>query len=70
MATLLKEMFEKPADTAALEAALDRSLVPDEAELQKIMRYSSYLSRQEERYVEMLLKLQEVRREREREGHI
>ncbi|HEU5248764.1 MAG TPA: hypothetical protein VFW15_02155 [Thermoanaerobaculia bacterium] len=70
MATLLKEMFEKRADTATLEAALDRSLVPDEAELQKIMRYSSYLSRQEERYVEMLLKLQEVRREREREGHI
>lgn len=35
MATLLKEMFEEPADTATLEAALDRSLFPDEAELQK-----------------------------------
>lgn len=69
MATLLKGMYEKRANSVTLESALDRSLVPDEAELQKIMRYSTYLSRQEERYIEMLLKLQDARRDREREGH-
>jgi hypothetical protein len=64
MAAVLKQMYEKRAKGVVLESSFDRSLVPEEADLQKIMRYSSHLSRQEERYVKMLLTLQEARQER------
>jgi hypothetical protein len=60
----LTEMYTNRVNAARANAAFDRSFVPGANELEKIMRYSSFLSRQEDRLIAMLLKLQGVRRDR------
>jgi hypothetical protein len=50
----------------ALEVGLERALLPEDAELNKIMRYSNQLARQGERLFNQLMKVQEVRRKREK----
>jgi hypothetical protein len=65
---VLATMYRDRVHAAAEEAAIERSLVPEIGELEKIMRYDSHLSRQVERKIEMLSKLQAARREREGGG--
>jgi hypothetical protein len=68
MTALLAKMYTDRANTVTDESAIERSLVPDMAELEKIMRYENHLSRQVERKIEMLMMIQEDRREREGGG--
>jgi hypothetical protein len=58
---ILEAMWMLRAKVVPHEAALERSLVPDEAEMNKIIRYSTYLTRHEERKVKMLEHVQEAR---------
>lgn len=58
-------MWQLRAKTLPHESAIERSLIPDEAEMNKVIRYSTYLTRLEERKVEMLERLQAARREKE-----
>ncbi len=62
---LLKQMWDLRAKAIPFEASIERSLVPDEAEMNNIIRGSSHLTRLEERKVEMLERLQEARRRKE-----
>lgn len=65
MASALKAMFLERANRVPMESAFGRSLIPDDAEMEKIIRYSNYLSRQVERKIKTLLNLQAVRCEQE-----
>ena len=56
-------MFDKRAQEVVLESAVVRSLIPDEVELERVIRAESRYSRQITRNLDTLLKLQ-ARRER------
>ncbi len=60
----LRNVLDARAREVALAYAVELSLVPDGAELEKLMRYGNHLFRLLERSVAMLLKLQAARRER------
>lgn len=65
MEDVLDTMWDLRAKTVPDEAAIERSLIPDETEMNKIMRYSTYLNRLEEKTISMLEKLQAARRHKE-----
>jgi hypothetical protein len=65
MDNVLDTMWDLRAKTVPDEAAIERSLIPDEAEMNKIMRYSAHLNRLEEKAIAMLEKLQAARRKKE-----
>lgn len=65
MATTLRAMREERAYDAAKEIMLERALIPNEGELDRLMRYDSHLSRSLERKIELLLKLQAARKARD-----
>ncbi len=63
---LLPRLSEAYSENVAMDVALDRALVPDEAELNKILRYSAHLARQGERLLNQLMKLQARRLKRQK----
>lgn len=65
---ILQAMWMQRAKVVPHEAALEKALVPDDAEVNKIVRYSTYLVRLEEQKVKMLEHLQEARRKKEGGG--
>jgi hypothetical protein len=65
MERALEAMWELRAKTVPFEVAVEKALVPDDADLDKIIRYSTYLSRLEERKVAMLERQQATRRKKE-----
>ena len=65
MEVVLQSMWDLRAKAVPLEVSIERSLVPDEAEMSRIIRASSHVTRLEERKVEMLERLQEARRRKE-----
>jgi hypothetical protein len=65
MEDVLDAMWDLRAKTVPDEAAIERSLIPDETEMNKIMRYSAHLNRLEEKAIAMLEKLQATRRRKE-----
>ena len=65
MEQVLDAMWELRGETVPHEAAIVRSLVPDIAEMNKILRYSAHLVRLEEKAIAMLERLQAARREKE-----
>ncbi len=68
METALKAMWQLREKAIPFEASVEQALVPDDANLEKIIRYSAYLSRLEERKVAMLEHLQAERRKKEGRG--
>jgi hypothetical protein len=62
---LLQTMWDLRAKRVPHEAAIERSLIPDGEEMGKIMRYSTHLTRLEEKAIAMLERLQAARREKE-----
>jgi hypothetical protein len=68
MATGLRAMREERAYDAAKEIMVERALIPNEGELDRLMRYDSHLSRSLERKIELLLKLQAERKARDGGG--
>jgi hypothetical protein len=60
----LRGTLDARAREVSREYTVELSLVPDGAELEKLMRYGSYLFRHVERSLAMLLKLQAARRDR------
>jgi hypothetical protein len=62
---VLKAMWDNRGATAAEEAALGRTLIPDEAEMNKILRYSAHLNRAEDKAILRLQQLQAGRRSKE-----
>jgi hypothetical protein len=65
MESVLESMWELRAQTVQHEAAIERSLIPDESEMNKIMRYAAHLNRLEEKAIAILEKLQAARRQKE-----
>jgi hypothetical protein len=65
MERALQAMWELREKAIPFEAGVEQALVPDDANLEKIIRYSTYLSRLEERKVAMLEHLQAERRKKE-----
>ncbi len=65
MDSVLDAMWDLRAKTVPDEAAIERSLIPDEAEMNKIMRYAAHLNRLEEKAIAMLERLQDGRRKKE-----
>ncbi len=68
MERALQGMWELRAKAIPFEAGVEQALVPDDANLEKIIRYSTYLARLEERKVAMLEHLQAERRKKEGRG--
>ena len=64
----MRATFEARTREVARAYTVELSLVPDGAELEKLMRYGNYLFRHVERSLAMLMKLQAARREREGGG--
>jgi hypothetical protein len=62
---ILQAMWENRGATAAEEAALVRTLIPDEAEMTRIIRCSTHLVRVEEKAIAQLKQLQSERRSKE-----
>ncbi len=64
MSNALNSVLAERAQKVVLESAVERSLIPDEVELEKVMRYENHLFRHIARNLAMLLDLQAARRER------
>lgn len=68
MELALQAMWDLRAKSIPFEAAVEMALLPDDVNLDKIIRYSVYLTRLEEKKVAMLERLQETRRKKEGRG--